>query len=109
MECLRNDFGPEINLGKAEKVKEHRIKWTTYDNLKTWGNAAKDIINDLGFGRQSTPQDNVPGEIYFYEGQMERIINFDETRITLVFPLAYLNCWMDPSGRNDPTSLSIDY
>ncbi len=83
MERLRKDFGPEINLGKAEKVEERRIKWTTYSNLKTWGDAAKDIIVELGFGRQSTPHDNVPGEIYFYEGQMERIINFDETRITL--------------------------
>ncbi len=36
MERLRKDFGPEINLGKAEKVEERWIKWTTYNNLKTW-------------------------------------------------------------------------
>ena len=80
---LQRDFGTEIHLGKAEKVEERRVKWTTYDNLKTWGESAKDIIIDLEFGRPSNPEDNVPGEIYFYEGQTERIINFDETRITL--------------------------
>jgi hypothetical protein len=80
---LRKDFGPEISLGKAEKVEERQVKWTTYNNLKTWGNTAKDILIELGFGRESTPHDNVPGEIYFYVGQLERIVNFDETRITL--------------------------
>jgi hypothetical protein len=83
MDRLRKDFGPEINLGKSETMEERRIRWTTYQNLKSWGDSAKDIIIELGFGRQSTPEDDVPGEIYFYEGQMERIINFDETRITL--------------------------
>jgi len=83
MSRLQRDFGPEINLGKAEKLEERRVKWTTYDNLKTWGDSVKDIIIDLGFGRHSNPDDNVPGEIYFYEGQREHIINFDETRITL--------------------------
>jgi len=83
MARLQRDFGTEINLGKAEKVEERRAKWTTYDNLKTWGDSAKDIMIDLGFGRHITPDDNIMGEIFFYEGQMERIINFDETRITL--------------------------
>jgi hypothetical protein len=61
---LQRDFGPEIYLGKSEKVEEHRVKWTTYDNLKKWGDSAKDIIIDLGFGCLSTP--DVMGKIYFY-------------------------------------------
>ncbi len=64
-------------------MEERRVKWTTYQNLKAWGDLAKDIIIELGFGRQSTLDDNALGEVNFYIGQMERIINFDETRISL--------------------------
>jgi len=80
---LQRDFGPEFHLGKKEKVEERRVKWTTFNNLISWGDKVKDIIIELGFGRLRQPEDNVEGEIYFYEGQLERIINFDETRITL--------------------------
>jgi len=83
MDRLRKDFGPEINLGKSETMEERRVRWTTYQNLKSWGDSAKEIIIELGFGRCSTSDDNIPGEIFFYEGQLERIVNFDETRITL--------------------------
>jgi hypothetical protein len=83
MERLQRYFGPELNIGKSQKMEDTRIKWTTYQNLTNWGDSAKEILIDLGFGHQSTVQDNVEGEIYFYDGQLERILNFDETRITL--------------------------
>jgi hypothetical protein len=83
MARLQKDFGPEINLGKSEMTEERRVKWTTYQNLVSWGDNAKEILVELGFGCHSTPDDNVPGEIYFFEGQLDRILNFDETRITL--------------------------
>jgi hypothetical protein len=83
MKRLQRNFGPELSIGKSQKMEEHRIKWTTYQNLKNWGDSAKEILIELGFGRQSTVQDNVEGEIYFYNGQLDRILNFDETRITL--------------------------
>ncbi len=71
MDWLRKIFGLEINLGKSEAVEEYRARWTTYKKLKSWGDSAKDIIIELGFGRHSTPDDNIPGELYFYDGQME--------------------------------------
>jgi len=83
MARLQKDFGPEINLGKSETMEERRIRWTTFQNLTSWGDHAKEIIIELGFGRQSHPNDNVIGEVYFFEGQLDRIINFDETRIGL--------------------------
>jgi hypothetical protein len=80
---LQRELGPDINLGRAEKVEERRVKWTTFQNLTMWGDSTKEIIIELGFGRLGTPEDNAAGEIYFYDGQLERIVNFDETRITL--------------------------
>lgn len=58
---LQKDFGAELNLGKEQKVEERRIKWTTYDNLNTWGESAKEILIELGFGHQSNPDDNIQG------------------------------------------------
>ena len=71
MKRLQRDFGPELNIGKSQKMEENRVKWTTYQNLTNWGDSAKEILVELGFGRQSTVQDNVEGEIYFYDGQLE--------------------------------------
>lgn len=79
---LQKDFGVEFNFGKTLKVEDRRVKWTTHQNLKMWGDQTKNVIIELGFGRESTAEDNVSGEIFFFEGQMERIVNFDETRIT---------------------------
>ncbi len=67
MTHLQRDFGPELHLGKWEKVEEHRVKWTTFNNLKTWAGSIKDIIIDLGFDHLSTPEENVQGKVYFYE------------------------------------------
>jgi len=36
-------------------------------------------VIDLGFGREALPEDQVVGEIFFYENQMSRIINLDKT------------------------------
>jgi hypothetical protein len=37
----------------------------------------------LGFGRPPNPGEVVEGSIVFFEGQKERIINFDETDVSL--------------------------
>jgi len=39
----------------------------------------KSTLIDLGFGREATTEDNVEGEIFFFEGQLHRIVNLDET------------------------------
>jgi hypothetical protein len=83
MARLQKDFGPELTLERGQKVEERRVKWTTYSNLNSWGESAKEILIELGFGRESTPEDNIHGEIYFFAGQLQRILNFDETRIGL--------------------------
>jgi hypothetical protein len=83
MKRLQSEFGPDICLGKREKVEERRVKWTTFQNLKMWGDSAKEAIIELGFGCQRVTEDSVAGEINFFDGQSRRIINFDETRITL--------------------------
>jgi hypothetical protein len=58
-------------------MEERRIRWTTFQKLTSWGDNSKEIIIELGFGHQNNPNDNVNGEVYFFEGQLERIISFD--------------------------------
>ena len=83
MARLQKDFGPELSIGKSETMEERWIRWTTFQNLTSWGDNSKEIIIEMGFGHQNNPNDNVNGEVYFFAGQLERIINFDETRIGL--------------------------
>ena len=40
-----------------------------------------DLI-DLGFARATTADDDVEGELVFFDGQLERILNIDESEVT---------------------------
>ena len=42
------------------------------------------MLITLGFAKQKQPDDsNVEGELVFFDGQEERIVNFDETCVSL--------------------------
>jgi hypothetical protein len=72
-------------LAQSE-IEENLKKWKRTmlnGHLKNWGDSTKEILIELGLGHESTVQDNVEGKIFFYIGQLGRILNFDETRITL--------------------------
>lgn len=72
--------GIELFVSKEKKAEERRIKWTTYKNLSMWfDNWAKDLV-ELGF---ATWVDDVGGEIDIPPDQLVRILNFDETCLTL--------------------------
>jgi hypothetical protein len=76
--------------------------------LTSWGNIAKDIIIELGFGHQSTPLDKVDGKIYIFYGQLERIhgIGLDQTNAEKGggHPLFFVI--MDISKKNPPFHLT---
>jgi hypothetical protein len=44
-----------------------------------WFNTWKELLIDLGFGRLAIPEDRVEGDVFFFPGTMDRIINVDET------------------------------
>jgi hypothetical protein len=60
-------------------MEQRRLMWTTSYNLEVWFSTWKDLLVDLGFGRLATVEDNVDGEIFFFDGMTNRIINVDET------------------------------
>jgi len=78
---LRNATADLFTIGKVNVMEHRRLQWTTHQNLDLWFTTFKTTLIDLGFGRQVTPgeETNVEGEILFFEGQLKRIVNLDET------------------------------
>ena len=68
----------ELHSSKVNGVEERRILWTTYNNLKMWfGNWKIDLLN-LGFATQTDE-----GDIIICDDQLRRILNLDETCLSL--------------------------
>ena len=68
----------DLLASKSETAEDRRIKWTTYDNLKTWfGNWSADLV-ELGFAEVKAD-----GDVVIPEAQLNRIINMDETCLSL--------------------------
>ena len=59
-------------------VEDRRVKWTTYNNLKSWFDNWEHDLEDLGFAVR-----NESGTLYIPEEQLARIINVDETCLSL--------------------------
>ena len=77
---LRRDTANEFEVGKANITEYRRVMWTTAYNLDVWFSTWKDLLIQLGFAREVNDGDeNVEGELFFYEGQLQRILNVDET------------------------------
>jgi hypothetical protein len=77
---LKRDTADQFRVGKANIMEQRRLMWTTSYNLEVWFSIWKDLLVDLGFGRLVTMEDNVVvGEIFFFNGMTNRIINVDET------------------------------
>ena len=69
----------DINAAKEHSAEAQRIQWTTAKNLRMWfNNWAHDLV-ELGFAIKL----NDDGEIHIPDDQLGRIINFDETCLSL--------------------------
>ena len=69
-----------INIGGTRCIgqEERRIRWTTYHNIKSWfDNWGHDLV-ELGFATKS-----YDGSVEIPNNQLQRIINIDETCLTL--------------------------
>jgi len=71
-----------LSVGKASKQEAHCIMFTTYHNLSMWFDSWENFIVEEGFGRRRTDADvGVEGSLVYYD--VDRLINFDETRLSL--------------------------
>jgi hypothetical protein len=97
---LLKEMPPDImTTGKANKAEERRVAWTTYNNLNTWFDSWARHLVEFQTARTATPEDtDNEGELFFFPGQKDRIINLDETNIEL-----------DGSGKNSGGRPSIQF
>lgn len=78
MHRLLAETAVDILGTSCDTVEERRILWTTYNNLKCWFlNWGNDLV-ELGFAHK-----NLDGDIVIPEEQLGRIVNFDETCLSL--------------------------
>jgi hypothetical protein len=76
---LRKDTAEQFEVGKANVIEQRRLLWTTSYNLDMWYTTWKKTLIDLGFAREKLASDDTEGEVVFHPGQLDRIVNFDET------------------------------
>ena len=56
-----------------------RLQWTLHSNLAVWFDTWKQTLIHLEFARETLPGDKCEGELFFFEGQLRRIVNLEET------------------------------
>ena len=77
-------FAEHLKVANSEtKIEERRLKWTTYNDINTWFNTLKDTLVANGFARMKRDDEIAEGELVFFPGQLNRIINLDESGLTL--------------------------
>eukprot|EP00978_Attheya_sp_CCMP212_P037343 scaffold175154_cov35-Attheya_sp.AAC.1 len=82
-ERLQSSVAATLNIGKVDKIKERRNKWTTYSNVNIWFASFKEFLIEEGFAVQNVLENDYPGELLYGEGQIERIGNIDETGMVI--------------------------
>ena len=65
-------------------MEERQAIWTTYRHINAWFDTLKEFLISHGFDRLSTEQEmkETGRAISFFEGQLYRIINLDESEIS---------------------------
>ena len=80
---LKRDIANEISVATANTTMEkRRLVWSTYNNINTWFEQMKTDLINLGFARLPEEEEDVDGELVFFDGQLERILNIDESEVT---------------------------
>ena len=68
-----------FSIDKLNVQELRRLQWTSFSNLSVWFDTWKQTLIYLGFAREKLPDDECDGELFFFEGQLQRITNLDET------------------------------
>ena len=73
-----HDTATDINAEKMNCAEDHRIRWTTYQNLDLWFDSWESFIVEYGFATISNDR-----SIHFPQNMKARILNMDETCLLL--------------------------
>jgi len=79
---LRKNNASLLDLSKEEVVEMRRLIWTTFSNLSDWYDAWEKFLTTQGFASEIINESGAK-EIVFSEEQKRRIINIDETNLSL--------------------------
>jgi len=80
---LMRDISLNVNVTTTNtKMEMRRLLWSTYNNINTWFDLLKEELIELGFARAATIDDDVVGELVFLDGELDRILNIDESEVT---------------------------
>jgi hypothetical protein len=72
------DTATDINAEKMNCAEDRRIRWTTFQNFDLWFDSWEKFVVEYGFATI-----NPDGSLYFSDKMKARIINMDETCLSL--------------------------
>jgi hypothetical protein len=72
-----------LELSKEEVIELRRQIWTTHTNLNDWFDSWEAFLVSQGFATEITGEDGDGKEVVVSEDQKRRIINVDETNLSL--------------------------
>ena len=78
LNCVVRDTATDINAEKLNCAEDCRIRWTTYQNLDLWFDSWEVFVVEYGFATI-----NSNNELHFEEKMKQRILNLDETCLSL--------------------------
>ena len=78
LERILTETAVDLFAAEMNNVEERRILWTMYHNLMVWFENWKHILEDLGFAERDSS-----GELYIPQEQLPRILNVDESCLSL--------------------------
>ena len=77
-------FSTDVTVVSGSSSLEHRrAVYTTYNNLNIWFDTLKELLISKGFARKRIDNEDGEGELVFFPGQLNRILNLDESALTL--------------------------
>lgn len=78
------ELAESYTIDKHNVQEKRRAEWTTYQNLNVWFDMWRDFVVDKGFARLATDDEKNGGlDVVFHNGQDRRVINIDETDLSL--------------------------
>ncbi len=82
LQRLLRESAIDFKATVSDLVEEQRMRWTTFNNLNCWFDDWEENLVKLGFGMR-VPGDNGVLKVHVPDNQKARILNLDETAITL--------------------------
>ncbi len=68
----------DFTASVSDWAEDRCLKWTTYANIKMWFDSFDCFLVDFGFGILKED-----GSIFVFDEQKERILNIDETALSM--------------------------